>query len=53
VTGVESEYDLMKASGAVYGEMHSGWTGEDVKGFTKILGNPSRIYHSIHPFISQ
>jgi argininosuccinate synthase len=50
VTGVESEYDLMKASGAVYGEMHSGWTGEDVKGFTKILGNPSRIYHSLHPF---
>ena len=53
VTGVDSEHDLMKASGATYGEMHSGWTGEDVKGFTKILGNSSRIYHSIHPYRPQ
>ena len=52
VTGVESENDLMKASGATYGEMHEGWSGEDVKGFTKILGNPAMLYHSIHPFSS-
>lgn len=52
VIGVESEHDLMKASGATYGEMHEGWTGEDVKGFTKILGNPARLYHSLHPFSS-
>ncbi|MFC2112358.1 argininosuccinate synthase domain-containing protein [Bacteroidota bacterium] len=52
VIGVESEHDLMKASGATYGEMHEGWSGEDVKGFTKILGNPARLYHSIHPFTS-
>jgi argininosuccinate synthase len=53
VTGVESEHDLMKASGATYGEMHEGWSGEDVKGFTRILGNPAKIYHSIHPFLSE
>jgi argininosuccinate synthase len=52
VTGVDSAHDLMKASGATYGEMHEGWTGEDVKGFTKILGNPAKFYHSIHPFYS-
>lgn len=50
VTGVESEHDLMKASGAIYGETHDDWSGEDVKGFTKIFGNSSRIFHSIHPF---
>jgi len=52
VTGIESENDLMKASGATYGELHEGWSGEDVKGFTKILGNPVSIYNSIHPFSS-
>ncbi len=52
VTGVESKHDLMKASGATYGEMHEGWSGDDVKGFTKILGNPAMLYHSIHPFSS-
>ena len=50
VAGIESENDLMKASGATYGELHEGWSGEDVKGFTKILGNPANIYNSIHPF---
>ena len=52
VIGVESEHDLMKASGATYGEMHEGWSGEDVKGFTRILGNATRLYHSLHPFTS-
>ncbi|MFC2081313.1 argininosuccinate synthase [Bacteroidota bacterium] len=52
VTGVESENDLMKASGATYGETHEDWSGEDVKGFTKILGNSARLYNKIHPFSS-
>jgi argininosuccinate synthase len=30
-----------------YGEMNLGWTGEDVKGFTKIFGNQTMIYHQI------
>ena len=52
VNGIESEHDLMKASGATYGEMNVGWSGEDVIGFTRILSNPSRLYHSIHPYNS-
>jgi argininosuccinate synthase len=52
VNGIESEHDLMKASGATYGEMHAGWSGEDVVGFTRILSNPARLYHAIHPFKS-
>jgi argininosuccinate synthase len=31
-----------------YGEMNKGWTGEEVKGFTKILGNQTKIFHSVH-----
>jgi argininosuccinate synthase len=27
--------------------MNLGWTGDDVKGFTKIFGNQVAIYHSI------
>ena len=52
VNGVESEHDLMKASGATYGEMHEGWSGEDVIGFTRIMSNPARLYHSLHPYKS-
>jgi len=48
VEGISSDYDLMQASKARYGEMTMGWTGEDVKGFTKILGNPMKIYYSVN-----
>ncbi len=37
--GIESEFDLMQMQKGKYGEMNEGWTGEDVKGFTKILAN--------------
>ena len=52
VNGIESEHDLMKASGATYGEMHEGWSGDDVIGFTRIMSNPARLYHSLHPYKS-
>ena len=45
--GIESDYDLMNEKFGAYGEMNSGWSGEDVKGFTKILGNSSKIYHEV------
>lgn len=48
VEGISSENDLMQASKAKYGEMNYGWTGDDVKGFTKILSNPMRIYYSVN-----
>ncbi|PHI18471.1 argininosuccinate synthase [Lewinellaceae bacterium SD302] len=37
--GVEAEHDRMQIQGGQYGEMNEGWSGEDVKGFTKILAN--------------
>jgi argininosuccinate synthase len=47
VLGIESPYDLMSAKFGKYGEMNLGWTGDDVKGFTKIFGNQVGIYHAI------
>ncbi|GIL23234.1 MAG: argininosuccinate synthase [Bacteroidota bacterium] len=47
INGIESAYDLMSAKFGKYGEMNLGWTGEDVKGFTKIFGNQVAIYHQV------
>ena len=45
--GVESPYDLMKSKLGQYGEMNSGWSGTDVRGFSKIFGNQLKIYHTL------
>ncbi len=42
--GIDSRYDLMKSSFGQYGEMNNAWSGEDVKGFTKIFSNATNIY---------
>lgn len=47
VVGIESPFDLMSSKFGSYGEMNNGWTGEDVRGFSKIFGNQNNIYHSI------
>lgn len=46
--GVESEHDLMNSGFAEYGEMNNAWTADDVKGFTKILSMPLRIYNAVN-----
>lgn len=48
VTGIESVHDLMSSKFGSYGEMNSGWTGDDVKGFAKIFGNQTAIFHKIN-----
>ena len=47
VIGIESKYDLMSAKFGKYGEMNTGFTGEDVRGFSKIFGNQTSIYHKV------
>ncbi|MBR2649481.1 MAG: argininosuccinate synthase [Sediminibacterium sp.] len=47
IIGIESANDLMSSKFGKYGEMNSGWTGEDVRGFSKIFGNQTAIYHNI------
>lgn len=48
LTGIESDHDLMNPAFGNYGEMNSGWTGEDVKGFTKILANQTKIFYAVN-----
>jgi len=48
VTGIESPNDLMSSKFGSYGEMNKSWTGEDVKGFTKMFGNQTAIYHMVN-----
>jgi argininosuccinate synthase len=47
VIGIESPYDLMSSKFGKYGEMNTGWSGEDVRGFTKIFGNQTMIFHQV------
>lgn len=47
IIGIESRYDLMNSAFGSYGEVNASFTGEDVKGFTRIFGNQTAIYHMI------
>ena len=47
VNGIQSPFDLMSSRFGKYGEMNVGWTGEDVRGFSKIFGNQTSIYHQV------
>src|SRR5436190_4929270 len=51
--GVESKYDLMNSKFGKYGEMNAGWSGEDVRGFSKIFGNQTAIWHAVNEEISK
>jgi argininosuccinate synthase len=46
--GITSDFDLMSSAFGQYGEMNAGWSGQDVKGFTKILANQNKIYTAIN-----
>jgi argininosuccinate synthase len=48
IEGIKSDFDLMSSKFGQYGEENLAWSGEDVKGFTKILANQLKIYHQIH-----
>lgn len=47
LVGVESTFDLMKTDFGEYGEINRAWSADDVKGFTKILGNQMKIYYNV------
>jgi argininosuccinate synthase len=47
VTGIVSAYDLMSEQFGTYGEMNTGWTADDVKGFSRIFGNQVAMYHKV------
>lgn len=50
IEGISSPNDLMNAKFGDYGEMNRAWSGEDVKGFAKILSNQINIHQSINSY---
>ena len=48
IVGIESPHDLMTSDFGKYGEVNNQWTGEDIKGFTKIISNSIQIYNHIN-----
>ncbi len=50
IEGISSPNDLMNAKFGDYGEMNKAWSGEDVKGFAKILSNQINIHQSVNSY---
>lgn len=48
IGGIESDFDLMSSKFGKYGESNTGFTGEDVRGFSKIFGNQTRIWQLVN-----
>ena len=48
IEGITSSNDLMQSAFGQYGEMNKAWTGEDAKGFVKILANQVKIINAVH-----
>ena len=48
IKGIESPHDLMTSDFGEYGEINKNWSGDDVKGFTKILANSMQIFNHVN-----
>lgn len=48
LVGIESPHDLMNSSFAEYGELNNAWTAGDVKGFTRMIAMPLKIYNAVN-----
>ena len=48
VQGIISSHDLMTSDFGEYGEVNKNWSGDDVKGFTKILANSMQIFKHVN-----
>jgi argininosuccinate synthase len=46
--GIESEFDLMSSVFGSYGEMNNAWSGDDVRGYSKIVSNQTMIHRKIN-----
>ena len=53
VEGIESNFDLMSPIFGSYGEMNNAWTGDDVRGFSKVASNQAMIYQKVTELVSK
>ncbi len=44
---IQSDFDLMQSDVAMYGEINKGWSAAEVKGFTKIFSNQTKLYYGL------
>ena len=44
LTGIQSQYDMMRSKMATYGEENQSWNGQDARGFIKIFANNLKIH---------
>jgi len=47
IDGIESPNDLMNNDFGTYGEINKMWSGDDVKGFTKIMANQHQLFNHL------
>lgn len=47
IIGIASAFDMMNSKFGKYGEMNTGFTGDDVRGFSKIFGNQTIIWNAV------
>ena len=45
--GIKSDNDLMSPVFGSYGEMNNAWSGDDVRGFSKIMSNQVMIHQKV------
>ena len=45
--GIQSDFDLMQSAVANYGETNKAWSAAEVKGFTKIFSNQTKLYYGL------
>ncbi|MEL7147087.1 MAG: argininosuccinate synthase domain-containing protein [Bacteroidota bacterium] len=46
LAGITSPFDMLGAGFGQYGEMNEGWSGKDVRGFTKVLSLAGQIHQA-------
>ena len=44
---IQSDFDLMQSALDRYGETNKGWSAAEVKGFTKIFSNQTKLYYRL------
>lgn len=49
VLGIQSPHDLMNSAFGAYGEMNNTISGDDARGFSKVLATPMMIYYRTNP----
>jgi argininosuccinate synthase len=48
VLGITSSHDMMSSKFGTYGEMNNTWSGDDVRGFTKIMANQAMFHQLVN-----